>query len=166
MVDDRRARARAVRPASDRAMRLRCAPGSAHNLSGAPHILALSRQNRQLSRSGRISEEGHRATYARVSSSGSSQPGPRSCIVHPSHLGVSHVGPGLRDRPCRWCKSSAVSMQRGCGSCRAFRSDSSKWPNRIVEGFISVQRCVCTSARSSLQGRSRSCYSRKNLDWS
>ena len=74
-------------------------------------------------------------------------------MVRPSHLRISHASPGLRGRLHGWWKSGAVSTQYGCASCRVCRFDSSEWPSRIVEGFIGVPRCICTSAR-------RSCYSR------
>ena len=97
-----------------------------------------------------------RSMHARASSSGLCPPGPRSWIVRPSHLRVSHASPGLRGRPRGWWNSSAVSMQRGCASCRACRSDSSEWPKSIVEGSISVRRYVCTSASVVVTGSSAS----------
>jgi hypothetical protein len=54
-------------------------------------------------------------------------------------------------------------MQRGYASCRACRSDSSEWPKRIVEGFISVRRYVCTSASVVVTGSSALAVSPEKL---
>jgi hypothetical protein len=52
--------------------------------------------------------------HARMSFSELCPSSPRSCIVSPSHFRASQASPGLRGRPHRWWKISAVSMQRGC----------------------------------------------------
>ncbi|KAH8977710.1 hypothetical protein EDB92DRAFT_1914884 [Lactarius akahatsu] len=66
--------------------------------------------------------------HARASSLGLCPPGPRSLCGRPRG---------------RW---------KSCARCRARRSDSSEWPNRIVEGLIGVRRCFCTSVSVVVTG--------------
>jgi hypothetical protein len=114
----------------ERAMRARIGSKSARN-SPYPgprpvNSSTRSRQDKQVRNAPFLIFAFSRSIHARASSSGLCPPGPRSCIMRPSHLRVSHARPGLSGRPRGWWKISAVSIQRACESLRAFRSDSSE----------------------------------------
>ncbi len=115
----------------ERAMRLRVGSSSVRN---SPYLGSKPKKSSTWSqRDEQVRKD------ARASSSGSCPPGPQPCIVRPSHLRASQVSPDLRGLTRGWWKSSAVSTQYGCASCRACRSDSNEWPSRIVKGFMSVR---------------------------
>jgi hypothetical protein len=87
----------------------------------------------------------NRCTHA-CPSSGPCLRSPRSRIVQPSHLRVSHDSPGLSRSTNGWRTINRVSTLCMCASCSANRSGLSEWPSRIVNGVMIVRISTCMSA--------------------